>query len=388
MRSKDVVQAFIVSLFWITATQPASATGSFHFVEWSKTGLPSAAWSFLAVDFPYPGDGADDLIATHPSVEPRQMLGTNGAGSFAFQSLPGPVQFTTWQSGDLNGDGALDVLIYNAAAGTVQVAASPNYVTQTWATLAPAAGWKFVIGEFTNDGLSDVIGYYEPNGTLHRGTNLGGSFSFAQVGSVAPATGWLFAAGQLDASTTIAELVGYHPSNDTIWVGALQFGLWFSFALWDDTTDRGWQFTQVLSADLNGDGRTDMIGYDGQSGEIVAGLNTGSASFLLDVWANAPAPGNWRFTTGRFAGHPQPDLVGFDANAQKLWVGVNVQSQCDNGVDDDADGAIDYPADTLCRSFADNNELANPSCGLGAELLLGCAAFAVLRGRIARATAS
>jgi cysteine-rich repeat protein len=44
--------------------------------------------------------------------------------------------------------------------------------------------------------------------------------------------------------------------------------------------------------------------------------------------------------------------------------------QCNAGLDNDGDGAIDFPADTLCRSAFDNNEASNPACGLGGEVVL------------------
>jgi hypothetical protein len=47
--------------------------------------------------------------------------------------------------------------------------------------------------------------------------------------------------------------------------------------------------------------------------------------------------------------------------------------QCQDGVDNEGDGAIDHPADSLCRSISDDDELANPTgggCGLGVELLV------------------
>jgi len=52
--------------------------------------------------------------------------------------------------------------------------------------------------------------------------------------------------------------------------------------------------------------------------------------------------------------------------------------QCDDGVDNDLDGQIDYPADALCKSRLDDDELTNPACGLGTELV---AVLLLLRAR-------
>ncbi|RIL07811.1 MAG: hypothetical protein DCC71_01630 [Proteobacteria bacterium] len=61
--------------------------------------------------------------------------------------------------------------------------------------------------------------------------------------------------------------------------------------------------------------------------------------------------------------------------------GKRENPQCSNGADDDDDGAIDWPADTKCRGPADNDELSNPACGGGAELLLVAAGLLRSRSR-------
>jgi DNA-binding beta-propeller fold protein YncE len=80
-------------------------------------------------------------------------------------------------------------------------------------------------------------------------------------------------------------------------------------------------------------------------------------------------------------------LVDFPAdpgcrNAQSALEGP----QCDNGIDDDGDLAIDHPADAKCRTRWDNDEATNPSCGLGAELvgLLAASSWRRMRMRAAR----
>jgi hypothetical protein len=57
--------------------------------------------------------------------------------------------------------------------------------------------------------------------------------------------------------------------------------------------------------------------------------------------------------------------------------------QCSNGLDDDGDLAVDHPADSLCRGAWDNDEASNPpvSCGLGAELALLLAVIRAARTR-------
>jgi hypothetical protein len=57
--------------------------------------------------------------------------------------------------------------------------------------------------------------------------------------------------------------------------------------------------------------------------------------------------------------------------------------QCSNGSDDDADGAIDYPADPDCTSPTDDRELPGQACGLGFEVAFAVGGIMALRRRAA-----
>jgi hypothetical protein len=78
------------------------------------------------------------------------------------------------------------------------------------------------------------------------------------------------------------------------------------------------------------------------------------------------------------AAHGRTPVVGQIASIE-----VVITRQCSNGIDDDGDTFVDFPADPQCRSASDNDELTNPSCGLGAELALAMAALARIRSRSA-----
>jgi hypothetical protein len=64
-----------------------------------------------------------------------------------------------------------------------------------------------------------------------------------------------------------------------------------------------------------------------------------------------------------------------------LEISVPLVPQCSNGIDDDGDGAIDFPADSRCTGPLDDDEARNPGCGLGAEIALALAALMVTRRR-------
>jgi hypothetical protein len=61
--------------------------------------------------------------------------------------------------------------------------------------------------------------------------------------------------------------------------------------------------------------------------------------------------------------------------------------ECSDGIDNDGDGAIDFPADTLCQAAWDDDEAFNPpvpACGLLGIEPLALAAWALARRRRSR----
>ncbi|CAG1009466.1 hypothetical protein MYXO_03871 [Myxococcaceae bacterium] len=73
-----------------------------------------------------------------------------------------------------------------------------------------------------------------------------------------------------------------------------------------------------------------------------------------------------------------------DAGCNLSQLGVE-DPQCQDGIDNDGDGAIDFPTDTLCRGAWDPDESTNPaSCGLLGPELLLVLAALRLRSRAKR----
>jgi hypothetical protein len=84
--------------------------------------------------------------------------------------------------------------------------------------VSPTAGWHFAAGLFTGDERADLMGYHSSNGTLWVGENTG-AFNFQRWASVSPASDWQFLARDV-TGTGRADAIGYYPSNGTI------AGLW------------------------------------------------------------------------------------------------------------------------------------------------------------------
>lgn len=97
-----------------------------------------------------------------------------------------------------------------------------SFAFSRWHTVSPLSDWSFVAGDFTGDSLADIVGYYadmiEGRGFLRVGTNTGSGFTFSLWAEVRPSSGWSFVAGDF-AGDLRADIVGYHPSNGSLWVG-------------------------------------------------------------------------------------------------------------------------------------------------------------------------
>ncbi len=69
------------------------------------------------------------------------------------------------------------------------------------------------------------------------------------------------------------------------------------------------------------------------------------------------------------------DVITTDGTSEELTLTVNVQAvpaQCNDGIDNDQDGKIDFPADPGCTSLTDNDETdpivtPNPQCSDGID---------------------
>jgi hypothetical protein len=79
-----------------------------------------------------------------------------------------------------------------------------------------------------------------------------------------------------------------------------------------------------------GDSKPDLVGYHPSNGTLWVGTNTGS-NFHLHKWygenvgngKNLSPPDNWTFLVGNFAGDSKPDLVGYQPGDGTVRIGTN-----------------------------------------------------------------
>ena len=114
-----------------------------------------------------------------------------------------------------------------------------------------------------------------------------------------------------------ADLVGYEPATGAVQV-ALSTGSGFAeSAKWTE-----WSPAYPFQlADVNGDGRADLVGYNAEKHDVQVGLSTGGGFAPSTKWTEwSPA---YPFTLADVNGDGRADLVGYNAAKGEVQVGLS-----------------------------------------------------------------
>jgi hypothetical protein len=243
-------------------------------------------------------------------------------------------------AGDFNGDGKTDVMkfdvpttgdAYGKASGLwVGLSTGASFSSSVWARWDTHPAMKVLAGDFNGDGKTDVMKFdvpttgdaYGKDWGLWVGLSTGTSFSTSEWArwDTHPAMKVLAGDFNGDGKTDVMKFdvptTGDHYGQDWgVWVG-LSTGTSFStseWARWDT-----YRTMQVVSADVNGDGKTDIVKFDVAPGNggygkegVWVGLSTG-ASFVTSKWDDwYTNPALLQVFSGDFNGDGKADVVKF-----------------------------------------------------------------------------
>lgn len=252
------------------------------------------------------GDGRPDVVAFGPA---GVYVAAGSPGSFATARV-WVASFGTnrgWRVGthqrtvvDVTGDGRPDVVGFGpqgvfVSRNTGSSFAAPTLWTDTMGSSAAAGGWvesrhpRRVV-DVTGDGLPDLVGFGDDG--VHVARNTGGGFAdpVRWVASFGTAKGWTV--GQTPRHVTDIDgdgrpdIVGFGPQG--IWVSLNTGSNFAAPRLWSSqfrsSASGAWRADRNARtlADVNGDGRLDVVGFAG-SGTLVA-LGRGSSFAAASSW--------------------------------------------------------------------------------------------------------
>jgi len=273
----------------------------------------------------FDGDGLDEHLAWEPSS------GTWTLVKASFEPFPsrhhGGLQVQTlltgWAvgeqvrpfAGDFNGDGRTDIAIWNPRDGSWQVALSVAGQLQPTNTIwlsdfAPGTDWHPLIGDFDGDGREELIAWHPATGEWRVALSTGTAFVHQgpwrpdwSIGST-----WTVATGDFNGDGR-TDLLAWNPDTGRCQVALTQCDHVQATdhvqptASWLPHSNVS-PHAQLLIGDFNGDGYDDVLFADLPHGRWQLATSTGQ-QFLLDRRLYGPwCSGHHVAYAGRFH-HPR-----------------------------------------------------------------------------------
>ena len=237
---------------------------------------PTSSTNSTNTDGDYPA--ANLVKYTDGSLYGATSLGGSHGTGTLFKLVPGTFTTTptTETRFDFNGDGHADLIWYNTGSGDLSVwDMNDQTVLQfgaTFTSLAPSTGWQPVAApDVNNDGVPDLIWWNSQTGELSAWTLTSGAppsvASFGSDFATLSDTTWKpVAAG--DVTGTTWELVFQNTTSGDIsrWLMNGTTVVSYGGTLGTVGAGTGWQC--VGAPDLDGDGKSDLLFWNSQTGEV------------------------------------------------------------------------------------------------------------------------
>ncbi len=303
---------------------------------------PSTGWTPIGIK-DVNGDGHTDLFWYNPTSGAVSAWLING-GRFTQSVLYGamPVGQGWIPAGfeDFNGDGRADLLWYNAYTGAIAVwLLSGGSVLQSTqlGSLAPSTGWTPVgIKDVNGDGRADLFWYNTNDGALAAWLINGGSvLQVVSYGAMPIADGWIPAGFEDFNGDGRADLLWYNGYTGFVGSWLLSGGTVLQSTQYGSAVpNSGW--SPIGLKDVNGDGRADLLWYNSNDGAVSSWLINGGGVFQTGVYgALAPSSGWALLGVDDFNGDGRVDLLWQNvfSNSVGAWFlnGTGVLQTADHG---------------------------------------------------------
>jgi VCBS repeat protein/FG-GAP repeat protein len=309
--------------------------GRFSAATGSPIKVPERATEMVLGDFN--GDSTLDLaLANHDSYNVSLLFG-DGKGAFVLAS-PSPVVMRdghqphthSLNAGDLNGDGILDLVTANSNDNDVSVALGDGQGGFTRAGEPLAVGrspYPGALGDLNQDGHLDIIATSTARRTRDQEAATraltvlygdgGGGFRPATV-TLRTVLPWFVAVADVNADGKPDLVVTHAERNElTILLGDGKGG--FS-EVTGSPFDLGHAAWYVAVLDLNVDKKADVVAAAGNGVRVM--LGDGRGGFRPAPGSPFPGQGAWQLAAGDLNGDGKPDVVAsnLESNTVSVWL--------------------------------------------------------------------
>ena len=304
----------------------SSLASGFQNQRWeTKTGAFWGAQKWTTGDFN--GDGKTDLvnIFNDNGSMSADMHMSNGK---AFQTQRGETKAggfwdaQKWATGDFNGDGKTDLVnIFNdngLMSADIHTSNGTGFQIQRGETKA-GGFWdaqKWATGDFNGDGKTDLVNIFNDNGVMSADVHLSSGTGFkiqrweTAAGGFWDAQKWLSADVNGDGK---ADLINIFNDNGSTSVDVhLSTGTGFQIQRWETKAGGFWDAQQWSAADVDGDGKADLINAFNDNGLMSADVHISTGTgFQIQRW-ETKAGGFWdgqKWMAADITGDGKADLI-------------------------------------------------------------------------------
>lgn len=340
------------------------------------------------------GDGKADLvnIFNDGGLMSTDVHMNNGTGSQMQRwetKVGGFWDTQKWATGDFNGDRKDDLVnIFNdngLMSADVHLSNGTGFQSLRWETKAGGFSdtQKWTTGDFNGDGKTDLINIFNDNGLMSADVHISDGTGFqiqrwqTKVGGFSDNQKWLSADVNGDGK---ADLINIFNDNGLASVDIhISTGTGFNARRWETKAGGFWDAQQWSAADVNGDGKADLINAFNDDGLMSADvhINTGS-TFQAKRWETKTG-GFWdgqKWMAADITGDGRADLINvFDdlgSASTDVHVASNPKSKSDIILENAAEGTDTVKSNTSHTLEANVENLT----------LTGNAAALIARGNI------
>jgi hypothetical protein len=263
----------------------------------------------------FTGDGVSDVLlynSNSATVGEWLIEGSHVTQATTIGNLGVGSGWSVVGTGDFNGDRTADILLYQSSTATVGEWLLQNgqiTTAQTVGNLGVGSGWSVVgTGDFNGDGTDDVLLYNTNNATVGEWLIQNGQITAAQtVGNLGVGSGWsVIGTGDFNGDGT-DDILLYNQNTASVGEWLIQNGhITAAQTVGNLGVGSGWSV--VGTGDFNGDGTDDILLYDAKNGVVGEWLiNNGQISSAQTIGV---LPAGWSVVgTGDLNGELATDIL-------------------------------------------------------------------------------